>query len=140
MTITQQWADAFAREWMEAWNAHDLDRVMYHYTDDFEMSSPFITQLTGEASGTLKGKERVFAYWKSAFEKFPDLRFHLEGAFAGASSIVIHYRASFGSMATEILFFNSAGLVYRAAAHYQTIPTPPGGDNLVPSASQPLQN
>ena len=54
--ITKDWAQKFAREWVEAWNAHDLERVLSHYTHDFEMSSPFIAEFAGELSGTLKGK------------------------------------------------------------------------------------
>jgi ketosteroid isomerase-like protein len=43
----------FAKEWIAAWNAHDLDLILAHYTDDFEMSTPFIAKLSGEPSGTL---------------------------------------------------------------------------------------
>ena len=27
----------FAAEWIAAWNSHDLERILAHYTDDFEM-------------------------------------------------------------------------------------------------------
>jgi len=119
MVITLQWADSFAREWVDAWNAHDLPRVLSHYTEDFEMISPFIVQFTGEASGMLVGKNKVGSYWRAALEKFPNLQFDLHGVFVGASSVVIHYRTSFGPCAAEVLFVDSSGLVYRAAANYQ---------------------
>ena len=35
-------AERFATDWIAAWNSHDLDRVLTHYEDDFEMSSPLI--------------------------------------------------------------------------------------------------
>jgi hypothetical protein len=35
-------AQHFATEWMAAWNSHDLDRVLSHYSNYFEMSSPYI--------------------------------------------------------------------------------------------------
>lgn len=119
MPVTQQQAEVFAREWIAAWNAHDLPRVLAHYTDDFEMSSPYIVQIAGEPSGTLKGKERVAAYWKAALATHPNLHFELLNVFTGASSVVIHYRASFGRIAAEVLFLNESGKAYRAAAHYQ---------------------
>ncbi len=118
MTVTKEFAEQFAREWIESWNAHDLSRVLSHYTDDFEMSSPFIAQMSGEPSGILKGKEKVAAYWTAALKKFPDLHFELQNVFVGASSVVIHYRTSFGRIAAEVLFVNETGRVYRAAAHY----------------------
>ncbi len=38
--IDQQWAQAFAEDWIASWNSHDMERILAHYTDDFEMSSP----------------------------------------------------------------------------------------------------
>lgn len=118
MTITTKFANEFAHEWIEAWNAHDLPRVLKHYTEDFEMSSPFIVQFTGEASGKLKGRAEVEAYWRTALTRVPDLKFELLHVLAGATSLVIFYRTSFGRKAAETFFFNAQGLVERAAAHY----------------------
>src|SRR5689334_20299084 len=61
-------AERFATEWIAAWNSHDLDRVLSHYADDFEMSSPIIAQIAGEPSGKLKGKKAVGAYWSSGLK------------------------------------------------------------------------
>ncbi len=57
--ITQAIAEHFAKEWIESWNTHDMDRILSHYTDDFEMSSPVITRITDDVSGTLKEKDNV---------------------------------------------------------------------------------
>ena len=59
-------AERFANEWIAAWNSHDLDRILAHYEDDFEMSSPVISTLVGEPSGKLRGKTAVAAYWATA--------------------------------------------------------------------------
>ena len=77
-----------------------------------------IAQFTGETAGKLKGKERAAAYWRTALERFPNLRFELLSVLVGASSVVIHYQTNFGRKAAEVLFFNEHGLVERAAAHY----------------------
>ena len=45
-------AQQFAEEWLRAWNAHNLEVILAHYTDDFEMSSPFIVERMQEPSGT----------------------------------------------------------------------------------------
>ena len=122
MTITKEWAESFAAEWVDAWNAHDLPRVLSHYTDDFEMNSPFIAEFADETTGRLSGKERVRVYWQTALQRVPHLRFELLHVFPGASSVVLHYRTSFGRLAAEVLFFNEQVLVYRAAAHYTDDP------------------
>ncbi|WP_226860359.1 hypothetical protein [Acidithiobacillus thiooxidans] len=54
--MDKAFAEHFAADWIASWNAHDLERVMSHYDDDFEMSSPVIVQVTGEPSGMLRGK------------------------------------------------------------------------------------
>ena len=55
--LDKTFAERFAAEWIAAWNSRDLDRVLSHYTDDFEMSSPYIAQVAGEASGKLKARK-----------------------------------------------------------------------------------
>jgi hypothetical protein len=118
MAVTREFAASFAAQWIAAWNAHDLSGVLSHYTDDFEMSSPFIVEIADEPSGCLRGKEKVRGYWQTALKKHPGLHFELLGVFVGANSVVLHYRRNFGQPAAEVLFFNEHGLVYRAAAHY----------------------
>ena len=115
--IEKDFAERFARDWIAAWNSHDLDRILSHYQDDFEMSSPYIAILAGEPSGRLKGKAAVRAYWSTALEKVPDLRFELVQALVGVDSIAIHYRGHRG-LVVEVLHFGPGGKVRAAFAHY----------------------
>jgi hypothetical protein len=115
--ITREFADHFAQEWIEAWNNHDLERVLSHYTDTFEMSSPYITKIVGEPSGVLKGKAAVAAYWAKALERLPTLHFELYSTLVGADSLVIYYRGA-GGMAAEVFFFDPEGKVAQSCAHY----------------------
>ncbi len=101
--ITRDFADRFAEEWIAAWNAHDLARVLSHYEDDFEMASPLIVEIAGEPSGVLRGKKNVGAYWEKALGLVPDLRFEKLGVFAGVRSLAIHYRNQKGRLSVETL-------------------------------------
>ena len=116
--LTREAALAFAREWIDSWNSHDLDRILSHYTDDFEMSSPLIVSLFGEPSGTLKGKERVRSYWTLGLQRRPNLRFELLEVFGGANSLVIYYRSEQAPLVTEVLVFDQSGQVRVGSAHY----------------------
>ena len=116
--IDEVFAERFAADWIEAWNAHDLARVLSHYADDFEMSSPYIVQIAGEPSGTLRGKAAVGAYWKKALELVPDLKFELVSVLVGVGSIVLHYKGARGRTVSEILYFGPDRRVIRASAHY----------------------
>lgn len=118
--ITKEHAVQFAREWVDAWNAHDLQLILSHYADDFEMSSPFIARVTGVETGTLKGKEAVGDYWAKALQKMPDLRFELIDVFTSVQSVCILYKSVMNLRAVEWLHFNSSGKVSKAMAHYDT--------------------
>ncbi len=115
--IDKKFAEHFAREWIDAWNSHDLDRVLSHYADEFEMSSPVIIQIAREPSGTLKGKDAVGAYWAKALQLIPDLRFELYTTLIGVNSITLYYRGHRG-MSAEVFHFGRDRKVVRAYAHY----------------------
>lgn len=115
--IDKTFAQHFAADWIAAWNSHDLARVLSHYADDFEMSSPIIAQLAGEPGGKLKGKAAVGAYWARALQLIPDLHFELVDVLTDIDSITLYYRGARG-MAAEVFFFGEDGKVQRAFAHY----------------------
>ncbi len=116
--MTREQADVLADEWIAAWNAHDLPRVLAHYTEDFEMQSPIIAQIAGEPSGVLRGKAAVGAYWAKAMQLIPGLHFEKLGVLVGAQSVAIQYRNHQGKLAVEVLELDGSGKVARAAAHY----------------------
>ena len=63
----------------------------------------------GEPSGTLKGKQRVGAYWRRALERIPDLHFEVLDVFPGVGSIVIYYKAVLGLLGLRGLLLRRAG-------------------------------
>lgn len=115
--IDKKFAEHFARDWIDAWNSHALDRILSHYSDQFEMTSPVIIQVAGEPSGKLKGKEAVGAYWAKALQLIPDLRFELITTLIGIDSVALYYKGPRGYSA-EVFYFGSDGKVIRADAHY----------------------
>lgn len=116
-TIDRAFAEHFAADWVAAWNAHDLPRILAHYADDFTMRSPYIVQIAGEVSGELRGKDAVGAYWAAALARMPALRFELVDILVGMGSVTLYYRGARG-MAAEVFEFDAHGQVVRASAHY----------------------
>lgn len=113
-----EFAERFASDWIAAWNSHDLDRILAHYEDDFEMTSPLIVALVGEPCGKLRGKGAVGAYWAKALHKIPDLHFELLTTLAGVDSVTLYYKGHRG-LSAEVLHFGSTGKVRAAFAHYE---------------------
>jgi ketosteroid isomerase-like protein len=116
--IEKDFAEEFARDWIGAWNSHDLERILSHYSEQFEMSSPVIVQIAGEASGTLKGKDAVGRYWAKALDLIPDLRFELISLLIGVNSLTLYYKGARGRLAAEVFHFTPDLKVSRAYAHY----------------------
>jgi ketosteroid isomerase-like protein len=115
--IDRAFAEAFAAEWIAAWNAHDLERILSHYADGFEMTSPFIVERMGEPSGRLSGKAAIRPYWGPAVAT-GELHFTLEEVLVGADALTILYRRETGQRVAETIAFDAAGRAVRGAAHY----------------------
>lgn len=111
-------AAAFAKEWIESWNSHDLQRVLTHYHDDFSITTPMIKMALGIDTGTLQGKNAVADYWRRALEKMPDLRFELIDVTVGVNSVAVYYRSVLNKLATEVMFFGHDGKVNNVVVHY----------------------
>lgn len=111
-------AASFAQSWVEAWNAHDLEGVLSHFTDDATFTSPVAAQLLPETSGVLVGKDAIRAYWTHGLTRIPDLRFELVDVYTGVNVIVLHYRNHVGGLVNEVLHLNEEGLATRGDGTY----------------------
>ena len=116
--IEKDFAKKFARDWIDAWNSHDLERILSHYSEQFEMSSPLIIQIAGESSGTLKGKDAVGNYWAKGLEIIPDLRFEFVTLLIGVNSLTLTYKGARGRLSAEVFHFDPDHKVSRSYAHY----------------------
>lgn len=115
--IDADFAREFADDWIAAWNARDLDRILAHYTDDFEFTSPVIVKVANEPAGTLRGKPAVRAYWEKALASISYLHFNMLDLLIGINTVTIYYRGHRGNVA-ETFHFNATRKVHRADACY----------------------
>jgi len=108
----------FADDWIKAWNSHNLENILRHYSDDIEITTPMIRMALGIDHGSLKGKKEVAAYWQRALEKFPDLHFELYEVTTCVNSVALYYKSVMDKNAIEVMFFDENGKVNRMFAHY----------------------
>jgi hypothetical protein len=113
--------DEFVREWIEAWNRHDIDAVLSHYADDVSFASPKATAIIGH--GHLVGKEELRAYWSASVARRPRILFRLDHAAWDPSSrtLAIAYEArvdGHSTRACEMMRFGEDGLVVSGEAFY----------------------
>jgi len=110
--------NGFSKEWVDSWNSHDIERILAHYSDDFEITTPMIKIALGLDTGTLAGKQNIRKYWETALKKMPDLYFELKEVTSSVNSIAIYYKSVMDKMAIEVMFFNDQGKVNKVVAHY----------------------
>ncbi len=110
---------AFAARWYEAWNAHDLDRILSLYAGEVEFSSPYIAALGFAPDGVILGKPLLREYFGKALGRAPELRFHPESLCVGARGHTLIYRNHRGERAAEHHQLNSENLIVRAEATYE---------------------
>ena len=109
---------AFGREWIAAWNSHDLERVLALYTDEAEMTSDKIQALGFEVRGTLRGKDRLRAYWGKALTLLPNLHFDLIDTYVSPDSVVVFYQNERGAQICEYLRLDAMGKIRQGSANH----------------------
>lgn len=96
-------AQQFAAEWLDAWNGHDLERILGHFSDDVVFTSPLALRIVDGSDGVLRGKDELRDYWREGLRRNPELHFEIEDLYLGVNSVVINYRNHSGGLVNEVL-------------------------------------
>ena len=116
--MTSEFANNFAKEWIDSWNNHDIEEIISHYADDLQFYSPVIKQLQVNDVGLITDKETLKAYFEKGLQVYPDLHFHFHEVLAGTSSLIIYYTSINNRKSAELMQFNENGKVNLVRAHY----------------------
>lgn len=110
---------ALGHDWIAAWNARHLERVLALYSEDAEMTSDRIPAFGFGASGTLHGKAQLRAYWSAALAKLPELHFDLIDLYVSPDSVVVFYQNERGNKICEYLRLDAEGKIRQGSAHHR---------------------
>lgn len=116
MTREQAWS--LAKDWVAAWNAHDLEAILSHYEDAVELTSPVAAQLLGKPDGKVLGKANLSAYFQRGLDAYPELQFRLEDVLWGLNSMVLYYTNQKGTRTAEFMELSAVRKVTRIVANY----------------------
>ena len=111
-------AKEFAADWVAAWNSHDLEAILSHYSSDVVLTSPVAAKILNDSSGTVRGKTALRNYFKLGPEAYPNLHFDLQDVMQGLSSVVLCYINQKGTKTAEFMEFDASGKVIRVIANY----------------------
>jgi hypothetical protein len=118
LPLQVSFAREFAQDWVDAWNGHDLERILSHYDDEVLLTSPVALKLLN-GDGTVRSKAALRDYFLRGLQAFPNLRFDLIDVLWGTETIVIYYINNVrGSKTAEVMLLNPAGKIRCVWANY----------------------
>lgn len=118
MHLTEQAAQSFARQWVDAWNRHDLAAIMALYSEEIRFYSPYIIKLGMNAEGVITDRNELEKYFGKALSIYTDLHFELHEALTGANSVILYYKSVGNRMAAEMMEIDDSGKISLVKAHY----------------------
>lgn len=80
-----------AHEWFNAFNEHDLEKLLSLYSDTAQHFSPKLILVKPHTSGLIKGKQALREWWKEAFERLPTLHYEVIKLTADDEQVFMEY-------------------------------------------------
>ena len=82
---------SIAREWIDAFNSHDVDRLVSLYDENATHTSPKIRALHPETGGKLIGRAQLAEWWRDSNRRIPGLRYQTVHIIADDERVIIEY-------------------------------------------------
>lgn len=80
-----------ATQWFEAFNAHDLEKLLSLYHNEAKHYSPKLKLRRPETNGLVQGKAALREWWKDSFERLPSLRYEVKNLTADNEQVFMEY-------------------------------------------------
>jgi limonene-1,2-epoxide hydrolase len=80
-----------AKSWFDAFNEHNLEKLLSLYDDEAVHYSPKLKVRQPETNGQVSGKDALRAWWQDAFERLPDLHYTFTTLTADDSRVFMEY-------------------------------------------------
>ncbi|SCY50174.1 nuclear transport factor 2 family protein [Flavobacterium caeni] len=83
--------ETIARQWFDAFNAHNLEKLLSLYADDARHFSPKLKIREPETNGLVIGKEAMRSWWQDAFDRLPTLHYKVTSLTANDDRVFMEY-------------------------------------------------
>jgi limonene-1,2-epoxide hydrolase len=80
-----------AQTWFDAFNEHNLEKLLALYHDAAQHYSPKLKIRQPETAGLIKGKNSLRAWWQDAFDRLPSLRYEVVTLTADTEQVFMEY-------------------------------------------------
>lgn len=113
---------AIARKWFEAFNEHDLEKLLRLYDEHAKHYSPKLKIREPLTKGYIVGKEQLRSWWRDAFERLPTLHYRVQTLTADQERVFMEYtRQVTGEedmLVAEVLEINSKGVISASRVYH----------------------
>src|ERR1700741_3628378 len=82
---------AIALKWFEAFNEHDLDKLLSLYDEHAVHYSPKLKDRKPETNGLIKGKPALREWWQDSFDRLPTLHYEVQKLTADNEQVFMEY-------------------------------------------------
>lgn len=89
--MTSQKNLSIAHAWFEAFNSHNLEKLLSLYDDDAEHFSPKLKIRHPETKGLVTGKDALRTWWQDAFDRLPTLNYKVTSLTANSDRVFMEY-------------------------------------------------
>lgn len=69
--------NSIANKWFDAFNEHDLEKLLLLYDENAQHYSPKLKLRQPQTNGLIRGKDALRAWWQDAFDRLPGLNYEL---------------------------------------------------------------
>lgn len=83
--------DTIAFKWLEAFNQHNLEKLLSLYDDKAEHYSPKLKVKHPETNGLIAGKDALRIWWQDAFDRLPTLKYEVKSLTSNEYRVFMEY-------------------------------------------------
>ena len=110
-----------AHAWFEAFNAHNLEKLLSLYDDEAEHFSPKLKIRHPETKGLVTGKNALRSWWQDAFDRLPTLHYKVTSLTANSDRVFMEYIRTVaneeGLLIAEVLEIREGNIVASRVYH-----------------------
>ncbi|HET6227098.1 MAG TPA: nuclear transport factor 2 family protein [Bacteroidia bacterium] len=113
---------AIAHNWFEAFNEHDLEKLLKLYDEDARHYSPKLKLRHPHTNGLVQGKAQLRNWWADAFDRLPTLHYEVKTLTADEDRVFMEYTRKVSGeediFVAELLEINESGLIAASRVYH----------------------
>lgn len=112
---------SIAHLWFEAFNAHNLEKLLSLYDDEAQHFSPKLKIRHPETNGLVVGKNALRSWWQDAFDRLPSLQYKVTSLTSNSDRVFMEYVRNVDNeeqmLVAEVLEIKDGKIIFSRVYH-----------------------